>query len=170
MADVRIFAAAKGITSLLFVPVNDHEQPENSGELNELDVQWWFSRARAKQSLWPAIDPLASRSRVLVSNAVSEEHRQVAERVRDVLLRYYKLREQAASETLSEEDQIVLARGERIDLFFTQPFVVAEAYTDLPGAYLTIEETINSFRDLLDGRYDAVPTQALNFVGKIDLG
>ena len=138
--------------------------------LNDLDGAWWFSRARAKQGLWPAIDPLASRSRVLSSNAVSQEHRQVAERVREVLLRYYELRELAASETLSEEDRRLLARGERIDLFLTQPFVVAEAYTDLPGAYLTIEETISSFRDVLDGCYDAVPAQSLIFVGRIDQG
>ncbi len=170
MADVQLFAAAKGITSLLFVPMNDLDQPANSSLLNKLDVQWWFSRARAKQNLWPAIDPLASRSRVLESNVVSKEHRQVAERVRDVLLRYYALREQTGSETPSEEDRRLLARGERIDLFFTQPFVVAEAYTDLPGAYLTIEETISSFRDLLDGRYDTVPAQSFNFVGRIDQG
>lgn len=170
MADLHLFAAAKGITSLLFVPMNDLEQPAKSSVLNELDVQWWFSRARAKQGLWPAIDPLASRSHVLESNAVSKEHLQVAERIRDVLLRYYELREQAGSETLSEEDQLILARGERIDLFLTQPFVVAEAYTDLPGAYLTIEETISGFRDLLDGRYDAVPAQSFNFVGRIDQG
>ena len=170
MADVHLFAAAKDITSLLFVPMDELDQPANSSVLNELDVQWWFSRARAKQSLWPAVDPLASRSRVLESNALSQEHRQVAERVRDVLLRYYELRELAGSETLSEEDRRLLARGERIDLFLTQPFFVAEAYTDLPGAYLTIEETISSFRDLLDGRYDAVPAQSFNFVGRIDQG
>ena len=168
MADVHLFAAAKGITSLLLVPMNDLDQPANSSVLNELDVQWWFSRARAKQGLWPAIDPLGSR--VLESTAVSKEHRQVAERVRDVLLRYYEWREQAGRETLSEKDRRLLARGERIDLFLTQPFVVAEAYTDLPGAYLTIEETISSFRDLLDGRYDAVPAQSFNFVGRIDQG
>jgi F-type H+/Na+-transporting ATPase subunit beta len=133
-------------------------------------VQWWFSRARAKQSQWPAIDPLASRSRMLESNTVSKEHQQVAERVRDVLLRYHELGEQAGSDTLSAEDQRLLARGERIELFLTQPFVVAEIYTDLPGAYLTIEETISSFRDILDGRYDAVPAQSFKFKGKIDQG
>ena len=170
MADVHLFAAAKGITSLLFVPMDELDQPADSRVLNELDVEWWFSRIRAKHSLWPAVDPLASRSRVLSSNAVSQEHRQVAERVRDVLLRYYELRERAGSEALSEEDRRLLARGERIDLFLTQPFVVAEAYTDLPGAYLTIEETINSFRDVLDGRYDAVPAPSFNFVGRIDQG
>ena len=168
MADVQLFVTAKGITSLLFVPMNDLDQPANSTVLTALDVQWWFSRSRYRQNVWPAIDPLASRSRVLESTAVSQEHRQVAERVRDVLLRYYALRERSGSETLSEEDRRLLARGERIDLFLTQPFVVAEAYTDLPGAYLTIEETISSFRDLLDGRYDAVPAQAFNFVGRIE--
>lgn len=167
VADVHLFSAAKDIPSLLFVPMNDLDQPADSSVLNELDVQWWFSRARAKQNLWPAIDPLASRSRVLESNAVSQEHRQVAQRVRDVLLRYYELRERSGSETLSEEDRSVLARGERIDLFLTQPFFVAEAYTDLPGTYVTIEETISSFRDLLDGRYDTMPVQSFNFVGRI---
>ncbi len=168
IADLQQFTASRGITSLLFVSMNDNDQPMDSRMLNALDVQWWFSRSRAKQSLWPAIDPVTSRSRVLESNAVSKEHRQVAQRVRDTLQRYYELREQAGSATLSEEDQRLQARGERIDLFFTQPFVVAEAYTDLPGTYLTIEETISSFRDLLDGRYDNVPAQSFNFVGSID--
>jgi F-type H+-transporting ATPase subunit beta len=170
MADVHLFASTEGITCLLFVPMNDLEQPTNSSVLNDLDVQWWFSRARAKQGLWPAIDPLASRSLVLESTAVRREHRQVAERVRDVLLRYYELREQAGSKMFSDEDRRLLARGERIDLFLTQPFFVAEAYTDLPGTYLTIEETLSSFRDLLDGRYDGVPVQAFNFVGRIEQG
>jgi F-type H+-transporting ATPase subunit beta len=150
LADVRRFASANGITSLLFVPMDEFDHPADSSVLNNLDAQWWFSRARAKQGLWPAIDPLASRSLVLESNAVSQEHRQVAEGVRDLLLRYYELRELAGSEMLSEEDRLPLARGERIDLFLTQPFVVAEAYTDLPGAYLVIEETISTFRDLLN--------------------
>jgi F-type H+-transporting ATPase subunit beta len=90
--------------------------------------------------------------------------------VRDFLLRYYDLREQANSEMLSQEDRLQLARGERIDLFLTQPFVVAEAYTDIPGAYLVIEETISTFRGVLDGRYDAMPAQAFNFVGRIEQG
>jgi F0F1-type ATP synthase beta subunit len=168
LAEVHLFAAAKGITSLLFVPMDEFDHPADSSVLNNLDAQWWFSRARAKQGLWPAVDPLASRSLVLESNAVSQEHRQVAERVRDLLLRYYQMRELAGSETLSEEDRLLLARSERIDLFLTQPFVVAEAYTDLPGAFLTISETVGSFRDVLDGHYDAVPAQAFNFVGRIE--
>jgi F-type H+/Na+-transporting ATPase subunit beta len=132
LAEVHLFAAAKGITSLLFAPMDEFDQPEDSSVLNNLDAQWWFSRARAKRGLWPAIDPLTSRSRVLESNAVSLEHRQVAECVCDLLLRYYELRELAGSVTLSEEDRRLLARGERIDLFLTQPFVVAEAILIFP--------------------------------------
>ncbi len=162
------FTHAKEIISIVFVTMNDSVQSTNDSILNALDVQWQFSLARAKQSLWPAIDPMTSRSRLLESTAVSAEHRQVAQRVRDLVQQYYRLRETVGSATLSEEDQRLLARGERINLFFTQPFVVAEAYTDRPGTYLTIEETIKSFRDLLDGRYDAVPVQAFNFVGSIE--
>jgi F-type H+/Na+-transporting ATPase subunit beta len=168
LTDVRLFAAAKGVTSLLFVPMDEFDHPADSSVLSGLDVQWRFSPARATRGLWPAIDPLTSRSRVLESNAVSQEHRQVAERVRDLLQRYDQLREQEKSGMLSEEDTLLITRAERIDLFLTQPFVVAEAYTDLPGAYLTIGETISTFRDLLDGRYDAVPAQAFNFVGRIE--
>ncbi len=169
MADLQRFAIATGITSIVFVPMNDSGQPANNDLLNTLDVQWWFSSVRARQSLWPAIDPLASNSRLFENGSVSMEHRQVAEQVRDVLRRYYELQRITGSNTRSEEDQRLLARGERINLFLTQPFVVAEAYTDLPGVYLTIEETIKSFRDLLDGRYDTVPVQAFNFIGSIEI-
>ena len=168
MADLRHFAAAKSTTSIVFVPIHDSSQPISTDVLNTLDVQLWFSQARAKQSLWPAIDPIASRSRLLESDTVSIEHRQVAQQVRDALQRYDELQRNAGSKTLSAEDQRLLARGEQINLFFTQPFVVAEAYTDLPGTYLTIKETIKSFRDLLDGRYDGVPAQAFNFIGSIE--
>ena len=167
MTDLQRFAIAKGITSIAFIEMDDNGQATNDDLLNTLDVQWWFSPARAQQSLWPAIDPVASRSRLLESEAVSPEHQQVAQQVRDVLRRYYDLQGITRSITLTEEDQRLLTRGERINLFLTQPFVVAEAYTDLPGTYLTIEETIRSFRDLLDGRYDTVPVQAFNFVGSI---
>jgi F-type H+-transporting ATPase subunit beta len=167
IANVRRFAAAKSIASIVFLPMNESSRPANGRRSKAIDVQLQFSQTRAKQSLWPAIDPVASHSRLLESDAVSMEHRQVAQQVRDVLQRYYDLRKNMGNTILSEEDQRLLARGERIDLFFTQPFVVAEAYTDLPGTYLTIEETIRTFHDLLNGRYDATPMQAFNFVGSI---
>ncbi len=133
MASLRRFANTRGITTLLFVPVNDLHQPTDPMLLNELDVQLWFSPVRARQGLWPTIDPLASRSRLLESNTVTLDHQRVAQQVRETLERYYKLRENANN---GEEDQQILTRGERIDLFFSQPFVVAEAFTDIPGTYL----------------------------------
>lgn len=169
MAGLRRFANARSITTLLFIPVDDLHQPTDSALLDELDVQLWFSQERARQGLWPAIDPLASRSRLLASNTVTSDHQQVARRVREVLERYRELREHANGSSLGEEEQQILARGERIDLFFTQPFVVAEVFTDIPGTYLTREQTIKSFRDLLDGRYDNTPTQAFKFVGQIEV-
>lgn len=132
------------------------------------DMACAFSLERARQGLWPALDPLASRSRLLESNAVTLDHRQIAQRVREILQRYYELRAHMNDVSHGEEDQQTLTRGERIDLFFSQPFVVAEAFTDIPGTYLTREETIASFRALLDGRYDASPAQAFKFVGQIE--
>lgn len=169
MADLHRFANARGITTLLFVPVDDLSQPTDRALLNELDVQLWFSQKRAKEGLWPAVDPLASCSRLLASDVVTPEHQHVARRVREILKRSYELREHADSSSLGEEELQILARGERIDRFLTQPFAVAEAFTDLPGAYLTREQTIESFRDLLAGRYDNVPTQAFTFVGQIEV-
>ena len=168
MAGLRRFSNARGITTLLFVAVDDLHQPVDPAHLNELDVQIRFSQARARQDLWPALDLLTSRSRVFESNAVSPEHRQVAQRVREILARYYELRESIHNASLEEADRQILTRGERIDRFLSQPFVVAEAFTDLPGTYLTREETITSFRDLLNGRYDDVPVQAFQFVGRIE--
>lgn len=169
MAGLRRFAHARGIPTLVFVPVDDLHQPTDSAMLNELDVQLWFSQARARQGLWPAIDPLASCSRLLASTMVTPDHQQVARRVREVLQRYYELREHADGSSLGEEERQILARGERIDLFFTQPFVVAEAFTDIPGTSLTREQTLKSFRDVLDGRYDDTPLQAFTFVGQIEM-
>ena len=108
------------------------------------------------------------RSRLLASDAVTLDHRQVAQRVREILERYHEFHANRNNAPLGEEQRQTLMRGERIDLFFSQPFVVAEAFTDIPGMYLTREETISSFRDLLDGRYDASPTHVFKFVGMIE--
>lgn len=168
MAALRRFANARDITTLLLLPVNDLHQPVDSSLLNELDVQIHFSQARARENLWPAIDPLASQSHLLTSDAITPEHQQITARVRDLLQRYYELREQVDMSSFNEEEQRIMARGERINLFLAQPFEVAEAFTDLPGAYLTHEQTIASFRDLLAGRYDTTPLQAFTFVGQIE--
>ncbi len=168
IASLRRFANSLSITTLLLVPVNDLHQPTDTSLLKDLDVQIRFSQQRARQSLWPAIDPLASRSHFLSTSAIPLDHQQVTQRVREILERYYTLRENENTTALTEEDQQILTRGERIDLFFSQPFFVAEAFTDMPGTYLTREETVASFRDLLNGRYDDIPAQAFRFIGKIE--
>lgn len=167
LRDVQQFAASKGITTFMFGGADDADAPADSRVVSELDAVIKLSKARAKQGLWPAIDPLASHSRLLESDAVSAEHRQLVGEVRQLLQRYSELQRQALDVALTEEDRHVLARDERVNLFFTQPFFVAEAYTDLPGEYLTTEETIASFRDLLAGRYDDVPARSFHFVGTI---
>jgi F-type H+-transporting ATPase subunit beta len=168
LAGVRQFANARGITTLVFVPVDDQHQPQDRALLAELDAQLWFSQARARGYLWPALDPIASNSRLLTSEAVPTEHQQVAQGVRETLRRYHELRNCADSSSLNAEERQILARGEKINLFFTQPFFVAEAYTEIPGTYLTCEQTIQSFRDLLAGRYDETPVEKFKFVGEIE--
>lgn len=126
MARLRHFSHARGIPILLLVAVNDLHQPVDPAQLHALDVLLSFSQERARQGLWPAIDPLASHSQVLESDAVSSEHRQIARSVREMLKQYYALRERANDASLNEDEQRILTRGERIDRFLSQPFTVAE--------------------------------------------
>lgn len=169
LTSVRQCANARGITTLIFVPVDDQQQPEDRAMLADLDAQLWFSQARASEGLWPAVDPITSHSHLLTGAMITEEHRRVAQGVRETLARYHELHERANDAALSLEERHILARGERINLFFTQPFFVAEAYTEIPGTSLTREQTIQSFRALLDGRYDATPVEKFRFVGEIEV-
>jgi F0F1-type ATP synthase beta subunit len=114
-----------------------------------------------------AIDRISSKSRLLNSEAAGYEHVQVAEQIREILLRYAEL-ETLELQDLSDANKQVLRRAQRIQKFFTQPFFVAEAYTDIPGEYVKIAETVSGFKDLLAGRYDDLPEQAFYFVGRID--
>lgn len=169
LASMRRFANARGITTLVLVAVDDQHQPKDRSLLTEFDAQLWFSQARAKEGLWPAIDPVASNSRLLTGSLVASEQQKVAQGVRETLTRYYELRERADSTSLSTEERQILERGEKINLFFTQPFFVAEAYTEIPGTYVMREQTIQSFRDLLAGRYDETPVEKFKFVGEIEV-
>jgi F-type H+-transporting ATPase subunit beta len=167
--DLQRAAQEKAITTIVFGMVNDSDVPVETELLGELDGQIKLSKALAKEQIWPAIDPIASHSRLLDTDAVNVEHKQVAEQVRQLLQRYYALRSAGnANSSLSEADRQVITRGERIRLFFMQPFYVAEAYTDNPGEYLTVEETVRSFKSLLEGRYDDLPTEAFYFAGTLD--
>jgi F-type H+-transporting ATPase subunit beta len=167
--DLQHIAQTNEITTIVFGMVNDSDVPVETELLSELDGQIKFSKALAREQIWPAIDPVTSHSRLLDTDAVSDEHRQVAEQVRQLLQRYYALRStDNASSALSEADRQVIKRGERIRLFFMQPFFVAEAWSDMPGEYLTVEETVRSFKSLLEGRYDDLPMEAFYFAGTLD--
>jgi F-type H+/Na+-transporting ATPase subunit beta len=121
----------------------------------------------ADQSLWPAIDRISSKSRLLNCETAGYEHVQVAEQIREILLRYTEF-ETLEQQELPDVDKQVLRRAQRIQKFLTQPFFVAEAYTDIPGEYVEIAETVSGFKDLLEGRYDDLPEEAFSFVGRID--
>jgi F-type H+/Na+-transporting ATPase subunit beta len=154
----------QGLITLFLTP--EEEGGVRSDEENDvlivLDARIFFSRELAKQNIWPAIDRLASHSRLLESDAVSEEHRQVARQVRELLQRY------ASSPDTSAEDQQMVKRARRVQLFLTQPFFVAEAFSDIPGEFVPLAETLKGCKALLEGRYDDVPEQAFYFVGTIE--
>ena len=168
LGELKHIAAAKGITTFLFEPLSDMHQLEQSGLLQKMDGQIVFSNVLKKLDLWPVIDRLSTHSRLLEGNILDTEHVEVAQQVRQLLGRYTTLQEQAEAGQLSSSDESAWKRAQRVQFFLTQPFFVAEAYTDLPGAYLPISQTIQSFKDLLEGRYDDVPAQAFYFVGTIE--
>ncbi len=168
LTELQQAARAKGITTFLFGPQGDVNQLVHGSMLNAVDGQIVFSRTLAKQDLWPAIDRLATRSHLLESGFLNAEHVQVAQQVKQLLQRYAELQQRADAGPLSAADLQVERRAPKVQFFLTQPFSVAEAYTDLPGAYLSVKETVKSCKALLEGRYDAVPDKAFYFVGTID--
>lgn len=123
------------------------------------DMHLAFDVARAKQQLYPAIDPLHSTSALIGTEAISETHRTVAERARALLARYRKL--------TPETDQTIIVRGQRLQRFLTQPYVVAESFTGLPGESVLLAQTIADVQEIIEGRYDALPEQAFGYVGGI---
>lgn len=153
----------QGLITLLLTPEEDGVQRDEENDmLNILDTRIFFSRELAKQNIWPAIDRIASRSLLLESDAMSEEHRQVVRQVRELLQRY------ASSQGVSAQDQQMVKRAQRMQLFLTQPFFVAEAFTDIPGEFIPLAETLKGCKELLEGPYDDVPVEAFRFVGTIE--
>ena len=125
----------------------------------------------AAQGLYPAVDPLASFARILEPRIVGEEHYRVARGVQQVLQRYRDLQDIIAIlgiEELSEEDRMVVFRARKIQRFLTQPFFVAEAFTNQPGKYVPVRETVRGFAEILEGKHDDLPEQAFYMVGTID--
>jgi F-type H+-transporting ATPase subunit beta len=161
------------ITSVqaVYVPADDLADPGPAAVFSHLDATVVLSRRIAEQGLYPAIDPLQSTSQILEPWAVGREHVEVARRTKAYLQRYGSLQDLIAIlgvEELSEEDKIVVIRARRLQKFLSQPFFVAEQYTGIPGRYVPIAETIRGFREICDGKYDAVPEQAFYMVGTID--
>ncbi len=170
----RIVSTRKGsITSMqaVYIPADDYTDPAPVATFAHLDATIALERHIAEQSLYPAVDPLGSTSRILDPRIVGEDHYNVAREVQRVLQRYKDLQDIIAIlgiDELSEEDKLVVARARRIQRFLSQPMFVAEQFTGREGRYVTIEETVRGFREILDGQHDDLPEQAFYMVGTID--
>lgn len=170
----RITTTKKGsITSIqaIYVPADDYTDPAPATTFAHIDSTIALERKLAEQALFPAVDPLTSTSKILEKNIVGEEHYNTAREVQQVLQRYKELQDIIAIlgiDELSEEDKLIVARARKMQRFLTQPFFVAEQFTNVPGRYVTIAETIRGFREILDGKHDNLPEQAFYMVGSID--
>ncbi len=170
----RITTTKKGaITSVqaIFVPADDYTDPAPATTFSHLDAITALDRKIFEKAIFPAVDPLASTSRILDPQIVGEEHYNVARRVQAILQRYKDLQDIIAilgMDELSAEDKLVVARARRIERFLSQAMHVAEPFTNIPGAYVPRKETVRGFAEILDGKCDELPEQAFYLVGTID--
>ncbi len=170
----RITSTKKGsITSVqaIYVPADDLTDPAPATAFAHLDATTVLSRQIAELGIYPAVDPLDSTSRMLDPQTVGEEHYNVARGVQQVLQRYKDLQDIIAilgMDELSEEDKITVARARKLRNFLSQPFSVAEQFTGTPGRYVRLEQTISGFKEILEGKHDALPEQAFFMVGTIE--
>ena len=135
------------------------------------DATTVLSRKIVEQGIYPAVDPLASTSRILEADIVGEEHYRVARKVQATLQRYQELQDIIAilgMDELSEEDKLIVSRARKIQRFLTQPFHVAEVFSSIPGAYVPVSETVRGFKEILEGKLDMVPEDAFFMRGGID--
>jgi F-type H+-transporting ATPase subunit beta len=170
----RITSTKSGsITSVqaIYVPADDYTDPAPATTFAHLDATTNLSRAIVDRGIYPAVDPLASSSRILDPHVVGEEHYGVARSVKQVLQRYKDLQDIIAIlgiDELSEDDKLAVARARKIERFLSQPFFVAEQFTGTPGKYVAIADTIRGFKEIIDGQHDALPEQAFYMVGTIE--
>jgi F-type H+-transporting ATPase subunit beta len=170
----RIVSTRKGsITSMqaVYVPADDYTDPAPVATFAHLDATIALERSIAEQALYPAVDPLGSTSRILDPRIVGDQHYDVAREVQRVLQRYKDLQDIIAIlgiDELSEEDKLVVARARKIQRFLSQPMFVAEQFTGREGRYVTIQETVRGFSEVLEGKHDDLPEQAFYMVGGID--
>jgi F-type H+-transporting ATPase subunit beta len=155
----------------VYVPADDYTDPGIVTTFGHLDANVALERSLAEQALFPAVDPLASNSRILEPSVVGEDHYKAAQGVKQILQRYKDLQDVIAIlgiEELSEEDQVIVSRARKIQRFLTQPFFVGEVFTGIPGKYVSIEENVRGFLEILDGKHDELPEQAFYMQGTID--
>jgi F-type H+/Na+-transporting ATPase subunit beta len=170
----RITSTKRGsITSVqaVYVPADDYTDPAPATTFAHLDATISLERSISERGIYPAVDPLASTSRILDPRIVGDEHYAVAREVQRVLQRYRDLQDIIAIlgvEELSEEDKQIVARARRIERFFSQPFFTAAQFTGVEGQYVPRLETVRAFREILDGKHDALPEQAFMYKGGID--
>ncbi|MSR79906.1 MAG: F0F1 ATP synthase subunit beta [Gemmataceae bacterium] len=170
----RITSTTRGaITSVqaVYVPADDPTDPAPANAFQHLDAFIYLERRISEKGIYPAVDPLASYSNILDPNIVGEEHYAIARRVQQILQRYRELQDIIAIlgvEELSEDDKQVVARARRIERFLSQPFIVAEVFTGKAGKVTPIKETIRSFKELCEGKWDHLPEGAFMYVGGID--
>jgi ATP synthase F1 beta subunit len=170
----RITSTKKGsITSVqaIYVPADDYTDPAPATTFAHLDATTNLSRQIAELGIYPAVDPLASSSRILDPRVIGDEHYNVARQVKQILQRYKDLQDIIAIlgiDELSEEDKLTVSRARKIQRFLSQPFFVAAQFTGLEGKYVPIGETIKGFKEIAEGKHDGVPEQAFYLVGNID--
>jgi F-type H+-transporting ATPase subunit beta len=170
----RITTTNKGsITSVqaVYVPADDLTDPAPATSFAHLDATTVLNRAISEKGIYPAVDPLASNSRILDANVVGQEHYEVARKVQEVLQKYKALQDIIAilgMDELSEEDKLTVARARKVERFMSQPFDVAEVFTGSPGVFVQLEDTIKGFKGLVAGEYDHLPEAAFYMVGTIE--
>ena len=170
----RITSTKDGsITSVqaIYVPADDLTDPAPATAFSHLDAITVLDRSISEKGIYPAIDPLKSSSRILTAEHVGEEHYAIAQRVLQILQRYKDLQDIIAilgMDELSEDDKVLVERARRIERFFSQPFAVAKAFTNLDGKYVPIQDTVRSFKELVEGKWDHLPMGAFMYVGSIE--
>ncbi len=170
----RITSTKRGsITSIqaVYVPADDLTDPAPATTFAHLDATTVLSRTIASQGIYPAVDPLESTSRILSPEILGEEHYAVAREVQRILQRYRELMDIIAimgMDELTDEDKALVSRARKIQRFLSQPFDVSEKFTGIPGTYVPLSETVRGFREIIEGKHDALPESAFLFVGTID--
>lgn len=170
----RITSTRTGsITSMqaVYVPADDYSDPAPVATFTHLDATIALERSISDKGIYPAVDPLNSNSRILDPNVVGQEHYETAREVQQVLQRYKDLQDIIAIlgiDELGEDDKLIVSRARKVERFFSQPFMVAEQFTGMAGAYVPLKETVRGFREILDGKHDEVAEPLFMFAGSID--